>query len=354
MLYKPDWSEAKRRLTALWHGETLDRPCINLRAPQPVDSPLPVSEPADDEARWLAPEYVVPCALNKLRGTWWGGETLPGVLMMANWVNCLGGTPRFSQRTIWFETQTTDFSKPSPFRHDPDNPWTRKYVNLVQAICRVAGRDDFYVGAKGGLPANDLLSMLMGTEEFLFGLMDHPQWMADAIMAGAQDRIALAKSIQHLVRESGHVLTNGNVGWMPFWAPEPFTSMQSDVSCMLSPEMFDRFVRPELELNAEAHGSIWYHLDGGDAKQHLPRLLSLPFLRVLQYTPAPNEPPNGPDHIQMYKQAQVAGKIVHIDVPLHYVEPLVRALDPARLMLQTVCSSREEGERLLEQMVKWT
>jgi hypothetical protein len=318
-----------------------------------VDTPLAVPEPVNDEARWLDPDYVVPLALNRIRGTWWGGETLPGVLVMAGWVNCLGGTPRFSDRTIWFEKRTVDFSGPSPFRHDPENPWTRKYATLLRALCRAAGRDDFCVSGSGGLPVNDLLSMLMDTEPFLLALMDHPEWMANAIMQGARDRIALQGRVNEWVRESGHVLA-GNTGWMPFWAPEPFTKFQSDVSCMLSPDMFDRFVLPELELNAEAFGSIWYHLDGGEARQHLPRLLSLPFLRVLQYTPAPNEPPNGPDHLEMYKQVQAAGKIVHIQVPPQHVEPLVRALDPTRLMLHTSCADREEGERLLEQMVAWT
>ena len=36
------------------------------------------------------------------------------------------------------------------------------------------------------------------------------------------------------------------------------------------------------------------------------------------------------------------------------VEPLVRELDPARLMLQTYCGSRDEAEKLLEQSVAWT
>ena len=63
---------------------------------------------------------------------------------------------------------------------------------------------------------------------------------------------------------------------------------------MLSPAMFDRFVVPELDVYGEDHGALWYHLDGGDARQHLPRLLSLPYLRVVQYVPAPFEPPNGP------------------------------------------------------------
>ena len=354
MKYKPDWDDAKKRLTALWHGESLDRPCISLRAPRPVADPLPVPEPADDEARWLDPGYVVPRALNAIRGTWWGGEALPGALLMAGWVNCLGGSPRFSPRTIWFDIQNVDFSKPSTFRHDPHSPWTRKHEALLDAMCRAAGRDDFHVAANGGLPANDLLSMLMGTETFLIALLEHPEWIASAIKEGAKDQMAVKKRMQQLVEESGHAIANGKVGWMPFWAPEPFGVMQSDVSCMLSPEMFDMFVLPEVEIAAAELGPLWFHLDGGDARQHLPRLLSLPFLRVLQYVPAPSEPPNGPEHLDMYKQIQAAGKIVHIDVPISAVEPLTRELDPSRLMLQSSCRTREEGEQLLARMARWS
>jgi hypothetical protein len=81
--------------------------------------------------------------------------------------------------------------------------------------------------------------------------------------------------------------------------------------------------------------------------------LSLPYLRVIQYVPAPFEPPNGPGHLEMYQQIQAAGRIVHIQVPAENVESLVRELDPSLLMLDTWVPSRAEGERLLEQAVAW-
>jgi hypothetical protein len=352
MTYKPDWSAAQRRLTALWHRERLDRPCIAVRAPQAVENPTPVPQPADDEARWLDPAYRVALARRELESTWWGGEAVPSCLQMAGWVNCLGGTPHFAPDTIWFETRAVDFSTPSPFRHDPDSPWTANYRVLLHALCEAAGRDGFLIGAATGLPANDLLSMLMGTQEFLFALVDHPDWMVEAILAGARDQVRLLCTLAGEVRER-HDFWYGNAGWMALWAPEPFKSTQSDVSCMLSPEMFDRFVVPELDLWGEAYGTLWYHLDGGDAKQHLPRLLSLPYLRVIQYVPAPFEPANGPGHLEIYKEIQAAGRIVHIQVPAENIEPLVRALDPALLMLDTWVPSRAEGERLLEQAVAW-
>ncbi len=354
MKYKCDWPETKRRLTALWMGERLDRPCIAVTAPQAVENPEPIPEPADDEARWLDPVCRIPQFRHILQGTWWGGECLPGVTPMHNWVICLGGTPRFDAATIWFDTVPVDFGKPTPFRHDPDSPWMNKVTKLLMALCAEAGRDDFVIGKPGGLPANDLLSMLMGTEAFLFALMDHPDWMAEAILTGARDQALARKALQSQIRASGHEFWYGQVGWMSFWAPEPYASTQSDVSCMLSPEQFDRFVVPELEVYAEEHGPLWYHLDGGDAKQHLPRLLGLPFLRVLQYTPTPAEPDNGPAHLEMYRQVQAAGKIVHIQVPPQHVEPLVRELDPSLLMLHTWSGSRSEGEQLLENSKAWS
>jgi hypothetical protein len=351
--YKPDWPEARRRLTALWGGEMLDRPCIAVRAPRQVESPTPVPEPADDEARWLDPDYRLAVVRRELAGTWWGGEAVPSSLLMANWVLCLGGTPRFDARTIWFETRSVDFDRPSPFRHDPESVWTGKHRRLLLALCEEADRDGFLVGQPGGLPSNDLLSMQMGTEAFMFALMDHPEWMAEAILAGARDQLRARQGLQELMRQSRHEYWYGGAGWMPFWAPEPFVREQSDVSCMLSPEMFDRFVVPELDVAGGEHGALWYHLDGGNARQHLPRLLSLPYLRVVQYTPAPGEAPNGPGHLEMYRQIQAAGRIVHIEVPPQNVESLLRELDPGRLMLDVRCQSRDEGERLLEHSVRW-
>jgi hypothetical protein len=240
-----------------------------------------------------------------------------------------------------------DVSEPSPFYYRENDRWVKGYKTLYQRIATLAQKDDFLVGMPCMLPANDLLSMLMGTETFLFNLVEHPAWMREAILLGARQQLHQVGEFQGSIR-GHHDFWYGNPGWMSLWGPEPFLSTQSDVSCMLSPAMFDEFILPELDLWGEAHGALWYHLDGGNACQHLPRLLSRPYMRVIQYVPAPHEPLNGPDHLELYRKIQAAGRIVHIQVPKEHVISLVKSLDPALLIVETTCQSISEGEALLE------
>ena len=351
MKYKPDWDETAARYTALWQGRPADRPYIAVAAPsgKQVRRPEPPENPED---RWLSPDWVIANLGASIENTWWGGLTVPSYLLMGGWAVSLGGRPRFSQETIWFETIEVDFNEPSPFVFTDDDEWRKKHETLYVAAARLAGKDDFQVGKPSMLPANDLLSMHMGTTEFLTALVDEPDWMRAAILTGAEEILAERARLKDKISDF-HDFWYGNSGWMPLWAPEPYTAMQSDVSCMVSPEMFEEFIVPELDVYGNTYGAMWYHLDGVDAQQHLPRLLSLPYMRVIQYVPTPAEPPNGPGQLDLYRKIQNAGKIVHIQVGKQDVEPLVKALNPDLTVLQTVCDTIEEGEALLEASRKW-
>ena len=351
MKYKPDWEDAKKRLTALWHGEVTDRPCLAVTAPSGESVPAPPAA-ATPWQRWLDPDWVVADIAATLGNTWWGGGAIPSYLVMAGWALCLGATPRLDMHTIWCENMEVDFSKPWAFRYAEDDVWVTAHAKLCDAIVEFAGKDDFLVGTPCGLPANDVLAQGMGVEAFLLASVDHAEWMREAIVAGAREQIRICLALQDRIGRR-HDFWYGNSGWMPFWAPEPFVGTQSDMSCMLSPEMFERFIVPELEMRGEAQGPLWYHLDGGDAVQHLPRLLSLPYLRVMQYVPAPFEPASEVERLELYRQMQAGGKIVHLSVPKEYVEPLYRQLDPALLILQTACDSMAEGQALLDASKHW-
>ena len=137
MKFKPNWPEARERFAALWHGELLGRPCLAATAPSgaSVTAPAP---PEDLEARWLDPDYLVGTALARMAN--------------AGWVVSLGGRPRFSESTIWFEPFPVDFGQPSPFVYAADDPWVVKHRAAYTALVEAAGRDDFLVGRPCLLP----------------------------------------------------------------------------------------------------------------------------------------------------------------------------------------------------------
>jgi hypothetical protein len=246
-----------------------------------------------------------------------------------------------------------DLERPPEFVLDLDNPWIRKYERLLGAVLDVAGRDDFLVGSASGLPSNDMLALMMGTENFLLALADYPEWMRAAIGQLANNWAAIKKRIRSRVAATND-FSYGVAGWAPFWGPHPFVSWQSDVSCMVSPEMYEQFILPDLDLAGNEFGKVWYHLDGPDAIKHLPSILSRVFVRVVQYVPGTGSEPNGPAYLDLYRKIQVAGRIVHINLPAGNVEPLVRELDPGLLCLHVHCQKEQEAEELLAAAQRWT
>jgi hypothetical protein len=351
MKYKDNWPEAKDRWTALWEGRYIERPCITVQAPRAKrrESPKPVS----GEQKWLDPDFIVRTMLAEFESTYYGGEAFPSYLLMAGWiVNTYGTTPRFPMETIWIEPMTVDWENPPTFEFDWESPWFKKVVAIHKAVLAAAGRDNFLVGRGCLLPGNDLLPLFIGSQEFLMCLNDRPEWARAAILKLAQNQVAV-RHYFHKLHAATTEFWYGNAGWMPFWAPEPYATTQSDISCMLSPAMFDEFVLPELDLLGREFKWVWYHLDGQSAFQHLPRLLSLPYLKVVQFTPEAATPPNGPAHLDLYRKIQAAGKIVHIELPPQNIEPLARELDPGLICFHTSCNNVQEADELLATAKRW-
>ncbi len=352
MKYKSNWPETAERWTALWEGRRVDRPCLTVTAPNGVQGVWP--RPRSGEELWLDPEFCLRTLREAFRCTYYAGESFPSRFLQACWVlNTYGATPHFPMDTIWFEPRPVDWDAPPSFPIEWDSPWFRKVAALYDAVLDEAGYDDFLAGRMGSMPAGDMLTFVIGPEQVLLGMAEHPDWIAAAIGQLAANWVAFKRHFERRARPR-HAFWYGNAGWMPFWAPEPFVSIQSDLSCMISPEMFERFVLPELDLAGREFRHVWYHLDGQSAFQHLDRLLALPYLKVMQFVPMAGTPPNGPAYLDLYRRIQAAGKIVHIGVPKENVEPLARALDPARLCLDVTCENVQEADDLLASARRWT
>ena len=101
---------------------------------------------------------------------------------------------------------------------------------------------------------------------------------------------------------------------------------QCDVSYMLSPAMFERFVLPDLAACCGAMDYAFYHLDGKGAVPHLDMLLSLERLRGIQWIPGAGSPP-AQEWLPLLRRIRDGGKLCQVAVQPKGALDIARALE---------------------------
>ncbi len=77
-LYKPDWEQAKQRLTAWWHHEAIDRCALAVSAPRADKARFTLPPlPTRVEDRWLDLDYLWARNEYEMKTTFYGGEAFP-------------------------------------------------------------------------------------------------------------------------------------------------------------------------------------------------------------------------------------------------------------------------------------
>jgi len=351
--YHDDWESARRHLEAWWANDALDRAAIGVTAPR--EHPLgrgasPPTPPGDLLDRWLDAEYRVAAADHAMCRTFFGGESLP-----LFWPNLgpgiaaayLGVEPRFAEDTVWFTQHPRGWGEINP-RFDPHNKWWQATLNLIRVAVE-ASDGNFFVGLTdiGGL--TDIEASLRGTCVLLTDLADSPHEVKRA-----RDQLLPLWCRWYQEQERViHPRLEGTSCWLGVWAPGRTYNIQCDFSCMISPAHFNEFVAPELEALCSWLDHVTYHLDGPGALQHLDRLLAMPDLDGIQWTPGAGAP-SAVHWLPMLKKVQQAGKILHLHDDMANAETILRELSPRGLMLSVSgCRSEAEARQLLGQAKRW-
>jgi hypothetical protein len=124
---------------------------------------------------------------------------------------------------------------------------------------------------------------------------------------------------------------------------------------MVSAELYRKFILPEMEEITNWVDYSFYHLDGPNARHHVPALLELPRLRGIQYQPGAASLRIPAIHwLPLYRSIQNAGKCVQMHAKYEDVEALLEALDPRGLLIVTTAPSVEAADALLKNAEKWS
>lgn len=189
------------------------------------------------------------------------------------------------QDTVWYHPKSEVGLADLRFEYDPDNPWFRRVKDLCRVgIERFGGQVQIDMTDLGG--NLDTLSSFRPGENLLLDLYDDPETVKKLTWD--------AHELWHrYFAELNSILQSANQGyscWDGTFSEEPYYILQCDFAYMIGPEMFDEFVRPELEATSNKLARTIYHLDGPGQLAHLDSLLSIEGLDGIQWIPGAGQP----------------------------------------------------------------
>lgn len=146
--------------------------------------------------------------------------------------------------------------------------------------------------------------------------------------------------------------SRGYSDWSSIFYEEPSYMLQSDFSFMISSEMFDSFVRPELSKTSARIWRAWYHLDGIGELKHLDSILSIPTIRGIQWVPGEGEP-TSMDWSSVYSKISKSGRKIQAYYDLDtYLDKILAVIerpdDLVKMQFGYPISRKKEIMRRLE------
>lgn len=342
MLYNPNLEEIKQRMMAYWNRENADRSCVSITVNKPDFESIGRhnfyydAEGADARCRYnFEHQYRF-------------GETLAYYLpyfgtSMAGYLGC---KPNHTPMTTWFDHPMDDepdieqIGFRSPEIHQKQKDTIAKLLKL--------SKNDYMVTVSDNAGIVDALAEVRGPENLLMDMLAEPEFVEEAV----QKLLPIYKQTEKELLDMVHDNNQGSAILWQLWAPKRLAQMQCDLSVMISNEMFNRFVMPELEELTSFLDYPLYHMDGMEQIRHLDSLLSLKKLRAIQWSKVDGQP-SPVEFIPVFQQMQKAGKCLVMKVFPWDVEKLLDNLSCRGLQLIVLgLKTPEEANEMMKLVEK--
>jgi hypothetical protein len=325
-LWKDDWDTTRARYLDWWAGRGLvismwEHLDVDGICHEEVRVPAP---PRDLDQRWFDADWRAADIHYRLSRSELRADIPPVAntqLGPGSLAACLGAELVGGEETIWIEALAPD----APVALDSANPWLRTHLNLVEA-CRRLSDGRYFVGCPDLMEGLDTLTGLRGVAPVMEQIVLDPEGLERDLQAVNDIWFDVFERIYQLINVDGEMA----FCYFSLWAPGRMAKLQCDVSIMISPDHFRRFVVPYIAEQCRWLDHSMYHLDGVQAIHHLEALLEIEELKAVQWTPGVGQPQGGdPAWFDLYRQVRAAGKSVMATwVQTDELAPLLDAVGP--------------------------
>lgn len=354
MRYKDDWSRAKERLTAFWNGEIIDRCCISVKATDWSRMGDSFRRPEDEAglvSYWTDPERIIRRNRLYMENTYYGGEAFPVMpldLGAGGHAGFFKGARHQFAGTVWFFPSWKGLEH---LEFDENSFLFSKTMELARSFAEDS-KGDYMVSMPDCTGNADALAHLMGSEELLVEMLEDPETVHAALDQIGQSYERAMSGVFELVKDVNE--GGGAIHWLNTWAPGFHAQMQCDMSVMISNPMFREFILPELKSQCRFLEYPLYHFDGIEQLRHLDDILSVPELRVIQWTQVDGQL-LVTEYIPALQKIQAAGKNLLLNaVRPCQIRPLMENLSSKGLLLVAGAGSREEADSMIDEVAKLT
>jgi len=318
MKYKEiDWERLKQRYAAWWDG-SLTGPLIHIAA-GPDSSVRLEPRPSEPEAvkKWfMSPDARMERELKAAMNSHYFGDAFPSIaigrinLSLSLMYGCKA---RFTEHTVWVDhilEQGLENWQDKVIYNEDHELW-QMTVGMAEKALELAGGDIAITQIGGCDGPLDNYSQMRGVEQALLDLADPENH--DTILS--IERMMLDGFKRYYFTLYDIIKTNprGVCLWTAAQMVNgPAHCMQSDFSCMISPEMFNSLGRWYLEEQSAMFENTIYHLDGANALQHLPMLASIERLNCIQFIHNHSGGQPLTDIVEIVERIQATGKRVEV------------------------------------------
>ena len=307
------WQRVQETYRQWWAGE-LQRPILPIQLagrdpgrPQP-DIPLLTQATCTDFT--ISAEALIDRLDYELSTYLYLGDAFPYVNMdcfgPGILAGMLGAQVDNTSGRVWFSPETQLPIGEIHFEFDAGNIWYQRLREIYAAgMARWQGMVLMGMTDLGG--NLDILSTFRPSEGLLLDLYDYPEEVKRLTWEAHQVWHQVYAGLNEVLQP----VNPGYSDWSGIYSDEPFYILQSDFCYMISPAMFETFVKPELAASCQRLARTFYHLDGVGQIRHLPSLLEIEPLDGVQWIPGAGKPGCGewPD---LYQQIHAAGKKIQL------------------------------------------